>query len=231
MHGPLPASLTDSVFAGGSASGAASETALPELAAVPWRRRVSSASLRTRGRAWTWFTVAYVVQWFLVAALLLALEPLSAPVAAIGLAMAWIVPNLYAARGATTLRAKGPRHEHAEPTAQGFLGDLLGHEARDLHRATGLAVEPGRLGTWVVGEGGAALVTDEGRRVHCFCVRTTDPELPPSDRIAHLLLALRTDEEGFATVANHAFAGAPWRLARRLDRRARPALRAAVERT
>ena len=52
--------------------------------------------------------------------------------------------------------------------------------------------------------------------VHCFCVRATEPELPPSDRIAHLLLALRVDEEGFATVANHAFAGAPWRVRRRL---------------
>ena len=219
--------MADSVFAAGSASGAASGQALPELASVPWRRRASAQSLRTRGRGWTAFTAAYVVQWFLVAALLLALEPLSAPVAAIGIAMAWIVPNLYAARGATTLRPKGARHERAEPVAQGLLGDLLGHEARELHRRTGLAVEPGRLGTWVIGEGGAALVTDGGRRVHCFCVRTTDPDLPPSDRIAHLLLALRTDEEGFATVANHAFAGAPWRLSRRLDRRMRPALAAA----
>jgi hypothetical protein len=74
-------------------------------------------------------------------------------------------------------------------------------------------------------------VSDGGRRVHCFCIRTTDPELPPSDRIAHLLLALRTDEEGFATVANHTFAGAPWRLSRRIDKRARPALAAARERT
>jgi hypothetical protein len=205
----------------------AAEQALPELASVPWRRRASAAGLRARGRAWTWFTVAYVVQWVAVAAILLALEPLSAPVAAVGLAMAWIVPNLYAARGATTLRPKGARHERAEPVAQGLLGDLLGHEARELHRATGLAVERGRLGTWVIGEGGAAVVTDGGRRVHCFCVRTTDPNLPPSDRIAHLLLALRTDEEGFATVANHAFAGAPWRLARRIDRRMRPALTAA----
>jgi hypothetical protein len=200
---------------------------LPELAAVPWRRRVSAAGLRSRGRAWTAFTVAYVVQWMLVAGVLLALEPMTAPVAALGLAMAWIVPSLYAARGATTLRPKGPRHEGAEPAAQGFLGDLLGHEERELHRATGLALERGELGTWVVGEGGAALVTDGGRRVHCFCVRTTDPELPPSDRIAHLLLALRTDEVGFATVANHAFAGAPWRLSRRIDRRMRPALAAA----
>ena len=55
-------------------------------------------------------------------------------------------------------------------------------------------------------------------------MKTTDPDLPPSDRVAHLLLALRTDEEGFATVANHAFAGAPWRVRRRLPKRMRPAL-------
>jgi len=68
------------------------------------------------------------------------------------------------------------------------------------------------------------LLTAGGRRVHCYCVRTTDPALPPSDRVAHLLLALRTDERGFATVANHAFAGAPWRVRRRLPKAMRPAL-------
>jgi hypothetical protein len=55
----------------------------------------------------------------------------------------------------------------------------------------------------------------------------TDRDLPPSDRIAHLLLALRTDEQGFATVANHAFCGAPWRVRRRLPVAMRPALDAA----
>jgi hypothetical protein len=179
---------------------------------------------------WTAFTVAYVMQWILIAGVLLALDLRTVPVAAIGLTLAWIVPKLYAARGATTLRPVADRHEHAEQVAQGFLGDLLPHEERELQRETGLAIEPGRLGTWIVGERGAAVVTDGGKRVHCFCVRTTDPELPPSDRIAHLLLALRADEEGFATVANHTFAGAPWRLARRLDRRARPAIAAAAAR-
>jgi hypothetical protein len=58
-------------------------------------------------------------------------------------------------------------------------------------------------------------------------VSATEAELPPSDRIAHLLLALRVDEEGFATVANHAFAGAPWRVRRRLPERMRPAIDAA----
>ena len=107
-----------------------------------------------------------------------------------------------------------------EPVAQGLLGDLLGHEQRELQRRTGLALEPGDLGLWLVGEGGALLVTPERRRVHCFCVAASDTELPPSDRIAHLLLALRSDEVGFATVANHAFAGAAWRVRRRLPRHA-----------
>ena len=42
-------------------------------------------------------------------------------------------------------------------------------------------------------------------------VKATGSELPSSDRIAHLLLALRTDESGFTTVANLAFSGARWR--------------------
>ena len=58
-------------------------------------------------------------------------------------------------------------------------------------------------------------------------MRVNERELPPSDRVAHLLLALRTDEQGFATVANHAFAGAPWRIRRRLPVPMRPALDAA----
>jgi hypothetical protein len=103
----------------------------------------------------------------------------------------------------------------------------VGHDARDLHARTGLVLERGSLGVWLVGEAGALLVRPGGRRVHCWCVRVPDPDLPSSDRIAHLLLALRTDETGFATVANHAFSGAAWRLRRRMDPRGRPALAAA----
>jgi hypothetical protein len=75
-----------------------------------------------------------------------------------------------------------------------------------------------------VGEGGALLVRPGGRRVHCYCVRVTEPGLPSGDRIAHLLLALRTDEQGFATVANQSFSGAPWRVRRRLPAGQRHAL-------
>jgi hypothetical protein len=59
-------------------------------------------------------------------------------------------------------------------------------------------------------------------------VRVNDPGLPSSDRISHLLLALRSDEAGFATVANQGFAGARWRVRRRLPKRMRPALDAAA---
>ena len=102
------------------------------------------------------------------------------------------------------------------------MGEPLG--ARDLQRRTGLALERGKLGVWLVAEAGAVLVAPGGKRVHCYCVGVPDPELPPSDRIAHLLLALRTDESGFATVANHAFSGAAWRLRRRLPSESREAL-------
>jgi hypothetical protein len=156
------------------------------------------------------------------------LNPLAGPVAFVALVHAWIIPELYAFRGASVVRPKGVRNHSGEKVAQGFLGDLLGHDARALQRDTGLVLERGRLGVWLLGEAGALLVTPDRHRVHCFCVRATDRELPPSDRIAHLLLALRSDETGFATVANHAFAGASWRVRRRLDSAMRPALRQAL---
>jgi hypothetical protein len=97
---------------------------------------------------------------------------------------------------------------------------------RELRARTGLVLERGALGVWLLGEAGALLVRPGGRRVHCYCVKASDPALPSGDRIAHLLLALREDETGFATVANLAFSGAPWRVRRRLPARAREALTA-----
>jgi len=213
--------------AAGRAGGLRTAQALPELASVPWRQRTDARWLSRWGRIWHAWTLLYTVPFLAAGAGMLWLEPLAAPVALAAIAHAWIIPELYAFRGASVVRPKGPRNETAEPVAQGLLGDLLAHDERDLQRTTGLALERGVLGTWLVGEAGALLVTPGGARVHCFCVRTTEPELPPSDRVAHLLLALRVDEEGFATVANHAFAGAPWRVRRRLPAAMRPALKAA----
>jgi len=201
---------------------------LPELAGVHWRELENAESLRRRGRIWTAYTSVQAVPFVGVAGLLMALEPLSAPVALASLAHAWVIPELYAFRGSNVVRPKRTSDAGAEIVAQGLLGDLLGHDSRELQRETGLALEQGELGTWLVGEAGAVLVAPRGRRVHCFCVGVPDPDLPRSDRVAHLLLALRQDEIGFATVANCAFSGAPWRLRRRLAADARPALDAAV---
>ncbi len=200
---------------------------LAELGSVPWRQPTDERYLRRYARIWLCWTVAYTVPFLAAAMVLMLLEPLAFPVALASLAHAWIIPELYAFRGASVLRPKGPRNELSEPVAQGLLGDLLGHEARELQRRTGLAMERSGMGVWLVGEAGATLLPPGARRAHCFCVRTTDRELPPADRIAHLLLALRTDEQGFATVANHAFCGAPWRVRRRLPEAMRPALDAA----
>jgi hypothetical protein len=204
------------------------EGALPELESVYWRPRVSDPSLRRTGRIWTAITVAHTIPFVAVAALLLALKPVTAPVALMALAQAWIIPELYAARGANVLRSRPPADADAERVSVGLLGDLLDHDARELHRATGVVLERGSLGVWLIGEAGAVLVRPRGRRVHCYCVKVPAPELPSGDRVAHLLLALRTDETGFATVANLAFSGARWRLARRLKAPVREALPAAV---
>jgi len=205
----------------------ATDAVLPELASVPWRERTTAASLVRRGQWWTAYTVGHVIPFLAAATVLMLLNPIALPVAVACLAHAWIIPELYAFRGANVVRAKDAKNPASERVAQGLLGDLLGHEERDLQRRTGLAIEDGRLGVWVVGQAGALLVRRGGHRVHCYCVGVPDADLPPSDRIAHLLLALRTDEEGFATVANHAFSGAPWRLRRRLSLEAREALDAA----
>lgn len=203
-------------------------TPLPETAAVYWRPRVDARALTRRGRLWTLTTAAHTVPYVAATGVLLALEPLSAPVGAILLVHAWAIPALYAKRGAGVLRRRPPAGAGAERTAVGLLGDLVGHEARDLHARTGLILERGALGVWLVGEGGAVLVAPGGRRAHCWCVHVEDKTLPSADRIAHLLLALRTDEHGFATVANLAFSGAPRRVRRRLAPPLRPALDAAV---
>ncbi len=173
-------------------------------------------------------TVLQSVPFVAAAAGLVALEPLSAPVAAIALAKAWLIPALYAQRGANVARPRraAALEPGAERRALGLLGDLVGHAARDAYAATGLVPERGRFGVWLVGEKGALLVRPGGRRVHCYCIGVPDPDLPAADRTAHLLLALREDEAGFATVANLAFSGAAWRVRARLDRRQRPALAA-----
>jgi hypothetical protein len=207
---------------------------LPELAHVYGRRRVDEPTLTRSGRLWTLTTIAHTVPFMVAAVLLTVIAPITAPLALILVAHAWIIPELYAARGAGVVRLPhghgrvggrgGGGDGRAELRALGLLGDLVGHEARALQTRTGLVLERGVLGVWLVGETGAILVRTGGRRACCYCVKVTDRDLPAGDRIAHLLLALRADEAGFATVANLAFCGACWRLRRRLPKVRREAL-------
>jgi len=209
---------------------------LPEAEALYWRPRVDAARLRHLGRLWTLSAAFHVLPFVSAAALLMWAQPLALPVALACLAHAWIIPELYAQRGANVLRHRARQADGPEQRSVGLLGDLVGHDARDLHARTGLVIEPGALGVWIVGEAGAVLLHGRRKQAYCYCIKVDAKhpgagELPSGDRIAHLLLALRSDEQGFATVANLAFAGARWRLRRRMRKELRPALDAALLRS
>lgn len=225
MDPPVPRSAAPA--AGDAALPLASQ--LPELARVHWRPRADEHALTRAGRRWTLSTVAHAIPFLVCAGALPALNLIMLPMSVAALGFAWVIAELYAANGAGVLRT--PRSAggdaSAERRALGLLADLVGHDARGLLQRTGLAMERGQLGVWLVGPAGAVLVRPGGRRVHCYCVRATGDDLPRSDRVAHLLLALRADELGFATVANLSFSGARWRLARRVRPAARTALHAA----
>ncbi len=204
---------------------------LDEAAALWWRDEVSAGTLRRDGRRWTAWTAAIVVVFTAPGIGLLVLSPWTLPVALGCFAHAWIVPWLQARRGARSVVPLGSERggravdPAAEGVALGLLGDLVGHRERDLLRETGLVLQRGQLGVWLVGERGALMVRPGGRRVDCWCVRVAEADgLPAGDRIAHLLLALREDEVGFAIVANLGFSGAAWRVRRGLSESARPAL-------
>src|SRR5436305_496874 len=79
---------------------------------------------------------------------------------------AWAIPELYAARGAKVLRSPAARDQQAEAVALGLLGDLLDHRERDFARRTGLVIEPGELGIWLLAPSGAILIRPGGRRAH-----------------------------------------------------------------
>jgi hypothetical protein len=208
----------------------ASAAGLPERQRVAWRPRVDAHRLRRDDRWWTLTTLAHTLPFILAAVGLVGVRPILAPLGLVLLAHAYAIPALYANRGAGVLRPRTRLQDRAEARALLLLGDLVDDANRELHARTGVVLQGGELGTWVVGEAGALLVRHGARRVNCYCVRVTGEPLPHGDRIAHLLLALRCDEADFATVANVAFSGAAWRVRRRLLADQRPALDAARQR-
>jgi hypothetical protein len=205
---------------------------LVEAQRLHWRERAGEATLRRDGRRWTIWTLGLLITFGLPALVVVALDVWLFPVALVLGAHAYGICRLQAGRAVTSVVPLGSRGSGAggpEAVALGLLGDLLGHDERDLLRRSGLAMQRGRLGVWLLGERGALLVRPGGGRVFSFCVRVGDAsDLPGGDQVAHLLLALREDEEGFATVANLGFSGALWRCRRRMKPAQREALEAAA---
>ncbi len=202
---------------------------LPELANVPWRPRVSERSLRRAGRLWTLSTVAHTVPLLVAAVGLVAAKPVTMPGGRSSSSPTrGSFPSSMRSRGAGVVAPAAAGADAAEPGAEhvalGLLGDLVDHEAARAVRADRAGARagsaracgwwPGRCAARAPGRAARALLLRQGHR----------PGLPAGDRVAHLLLALRTDEAGFATVANLAFSGACWRLRRRLPEPAREAL-------
>ena len=205
---------------------------LVEARRLHWRERASERTLLRDGRRWTLWTSAVLVAFGAPAGTVLALDPWLFPVALILIAHAFFICRLQAGRAGSSIVPLGSPGKGGEASAEkvalGLLGDLLGHRERELMQRTGLAMQKGHLGVWLLGQRGALLIRPGGRRIFSFCVRVAESDdLPGADRVAHLLLALREDEEGFATVANLGFSGAVWRCHRRMAPRQRPALEAA----
>src|SRR5918995_763582 len=131
----------------------ASTGGLSEAAPLWWRKRPSDRTLRRDGRLWTAWTAVVSTPFFAAGGFLLWLEPLTFPVALASFAHGWVIPELYARRGAGSVvpigsRAsaarRADRSEDAERAALGLLGDLIRHEQRDLAARTGLVLMRGR---------------------------------------------------------------------------------------
>src|SRR5438270_9487913 len=122
-----------------TAQGAApSAPALPELASVYWRPRATERSLSRAAKLWTLTAVAHSAPFVSAAVALAVLKPVTIPVGLVLLIHAWVIPELYAARGAGVVRASRGEGKHPERVALGLLGDLVDHRAREVHARTGL---------------------------------------------------------------------------------------------
>src|SRR5438093_9074806 len=139
---------------------------LEEAAALWWREETTQRTLNRDGRRWTLWTAWIVIAFTAPGVVLLLLSPLALPVALGCFAHAWMVPWLQARRGARSVvpigtersPSPGGASSGADRVALGLLADLVGHEERELLTRTGLVLERGNLGVWLVGERGALMV-------------------------------------------------------------------------
>ena len=125
---------------------------------------MTAERLHRRERLWTLTTLAHVVPFVLVAIGMVLLSPLALPVSLAALAHAWMIPELYARRGANVTRSLTPAADGPERVSLGLLGDLVDHDARELHARTGSCPSPaGSARGW------------SARRARCSCSGAASP--------------------------------------------------------
>src|SRR5436190_17479105 len=117
---------------------------LPETADVWWRTRVDARRLTRIEWLSAAYTTIYVTPFFIMGAVLVAIEPLLVPVSLLCLLHAWVIPELFAHRGARVL---APRDRRGD-AGRGLLADLLDRQAAAIEDRTGAVVERGALGVW-----------------------------------------------------------------------------------
>ncbi len=189
-----------------------SAASLPERASVSWRAPMDERRLRMYARSWTATTLFHTVPMVGVAVLLMTIHPVAAVVGVVLLAHAWAIPELYANRGAKVVKPRGRSSVASESVALGFLGDLVGHDARELHARTGLVMERGALGVWLVGEAGALLGARPARALLVRAGARAVVALVGSDRALAAGPARgrgRVRDGGEPRVRGRALAGAP----------------------
>ena len=189
--------------------------ALPELGSVPWRARTDARWLRRWQRIWHAWTLLYTVPFVAAAVGMLWLDPITAPVALVAAAHAWIIPELYAARGATVAPPEG-----AAPRA--CRAGRAGPARRPARPRRARAAASDRAGaasaaSWASGSSARPAPCwsrPGGRCVHCFCVRATDaraaavgPRRAPAAGAARGRGGLR--DGGQPRLRGRALAGAP----------------------
>ena len=120
------------------------------------------------------------------------LNPLALPVALVCLAHSWVIPELYAQRGANVLRPRGAgaRAAARRTAAPGPSGarsacsaTSSGTTPATCTRARASSSSPVASAPWIVGEAGAVLLHGRRRRAYCYCVKV-DPRLRGGERAA-----------------------------------------------
>ena len=188
----------------------------PSARAVHWRPLVDERRLRRTATLWTATTTAHVVPFVGAGALLFAVQPLALPVTLLGLAHAWVIPELYAHRGANVVRPK-------RSAARGPGGDACRSGCSATCRPRG--ARPARARPASCSSAGASASGSSGRPARCSCAPaagastatacgSNDPDLPsrrphrpPAARAAQRRARLRHGRE--PRVLGRAVARAP----------------------